>query len=88
MRIQARMCYNTIYPPFCSVFERFRAVLHEGEIDKRVQFIIEGLFAIRKAGFEASGFKAVKTELDLLEAGGSCCNLAHFRNDGVMMCFL
>ncbi|GAX83732.1 hypothetical protein CEUSTIGMA_g11157.t1 [Chlamydomonas eustigma] len=51
-----------------SVFERFRAVLHEGEIDKRVQFIIEGLFAIRKAGFDGSGFKAVKTELDLVEA--------------------
>ena len=52
-----------------SVFERFRAVLHEGEIDKRVQFIIEGLFAIRKAGFEASGFVAIKPELDLVEAG-------------------
>ncbi|MEW5303967.1 MAG: hypothetical protein WDW36_006610 [Sanguina aurantia] len=51
-----------------SIFERFRAVLHEGQIDKRVQFIIEGLFAIRKAGFDASGFKAVKPELDLVEA--------------------
>ena len=34
-----------------------------------MQFIIEGLFAIRKAGFEASGFKAIKPELDLVEAG-------------------
>lgn len=33
-----------------SVFERFRGILHEGEIDKRVQFMIEGLFAVRKAG--------------------------------------
>lgn len=33
-----------------SVFERFRAILHEGEIDKRVQYMIEGLFAIRKVG--------------------------------------
>ena len=33
-----------------SVFERFRGILHEGEIDKRVQFMIEGVFAIRKAG--------------------------------------
>ncbi len=31
-----------------SVFERFRAILHEGSIDKRTQYIIEGLFAIRK----------------------------------------
>ena len=29
------------------IFERFRGILHEGEIDKRVQFMIEGLFAFR-----------------------------------------
>lgn len=34
------------------IFERFRGILHEGEIDKRVQFLIEGLFAIRKAKFQ------------------------------------
>ncbi|KXZ52169.1 hypothetical protein GPECTOR_10g798 [Gonium pectorale] len=50
------------------VFERFRAILHEGQISKRVQFIIEGMFALRKAGFEASGFPALKPELDLVEA--------------------
>lgn len=38
-----------------SIFERFRGILHEGQIDKRVQFMIEGLFAIRKAGF--TGYK-------------------------------
>ncbi|CAI5495350.1 unnamed protein product, partial [Closterium sp. Naga37s-1] len=48
-----------------SIFERFRGILHEGEIDKRVQFTIEGLFAIRKAKFE--GFPAVLPELDLVE---------------------
>uniref|UniRef100_A0A061QW61 Pre-mRNA-splicing factor CWC22 n=1 Tax=Tetraselmis sp. GSL018 TaxID=582737 RepID=A0A061QW61_9CHLO len=51
-----------------SVFERFRGILHEGEIDKRVQFMIEGLFAVRKAGFETSGHAAVPPELDLVEA--------------------
>ena len=56
--------------PTRSVFERLRAVLHEGAIDKRVQFIIEGLFAVRKAGFEASGHKAVPQALDLVESGG------------------
>jgi pre-mRNA-splicing factor CWC22 len=30
------------------VFERFRAILHEGAIDKRCQYMIEGLFAVRK----------------------------------------
>ncbi len=30
------------------VYERFRAVLHEGRIDKRVQYMIEVLFQVRK----------------------------------------
>jgi len=33
-----------------SVFERLRAILHEGAIDKRCQYMIEGLFAVRKVG--------------------------------------
>ena len=37
---------------YAGIFERFRGILHEGEIDKRVQFLIEGLFAIRKAKFQ------------------------------------
>ena len=36
---------------FNGVFERFRAILHEGEIDKRVQYMIEQLFAVRKSNF-------------------------------------
>ncbi|XP_057782158.1 uncharacterized protein LOC131000322 [Salvia miltiorrhiza] len=47
------------------IFERFRGILHEGEIDKRVQFLIEGLFALRKAKFQ--GYPAVRPELDLVE---------------------
>ena len=47
------------------IFERFRGILHEGDIDKRVQFMIEGLFAVRKAGFE--GKKGVPQELDLVD---------------------
>ncbi|KAA8528110.1 hypothetical protein F0562_035021 [Nyssa sinensis] len=47
------------------IFERFRGILHEGEIDKRVQFLIEGLFAIRKAKFQ--GYPAVRPELDLVD---------------------
>uniref|UniRef100_A0A0D3CVR1 MI domain-containing protein n=1 Tax=Brassica oleracea var. oleracea TaxID=109376 RepID=A0A0D3CVR1_BRAOL len=44
---------------------RFRGILHEGDIDKRVQYLIEGLFAIRKAKFQ--GHPAVRPELDLVE---------------------
>ncbi|RWR74683.1 pre-mRNA-splicing factor CWC22 [Cinnamomum micranthum f. kanehirae] len=47
------------------IFERFRGILHEGEIDRRVQFLIEGLFAIRKAKFQ--NYPAVRPELDLVE---------------------
>ncbi|KAM3741104.1 hypothetical protein ACB098_08G151100 [Castanea mollissima] len=46
------------------IFERFRGILHEGEIDKRVQFLIEGLFVIRKAKFQ--GYPAIRPGLDLI----------------------
>jgi hypothetical protein len=49
-----------------AIFERFRGVLHEGEIDKRVQYMIEGLFAVRKTNF--ADFPALESELDLVEA--------------------
>lgn len=48
-----------------AVFERFRAILHEGYIEKRVQYTIETLFAVRKSGF--SDYPAVSHELDLVE---------------------
>lgn len=50
------------------VFDRLRAILHEGiGVGTRTQYIIEGLYAVRKAGFEASGHPAVPPELDLVE---------------------
>jgi len=50
---------------FNQIFDRFRAILHEGEIDKRVQYTIEALFAIRKTAF--AEHPAVKPELDLVD---------------------
>lgn len=35
-----------------SVFERMRSVLHEGDLDKRTQYMIEVMFAVRKDGFK------------------------------------
>eukprot|EP01138_Halocafeteria_seosinensis_P009483 gb/GECG01009691.1/.p1 GENE.gb/GECG01009691.1/~~gb/GECG01009691.1/.p1 ORF type:complete len:1013 (+),score=194.59 gb/GECG01009691.1/:1-3039(+) len=49
-----------------AIFERFRSILHEGQIDKRVQFMIEALFAVRKSGF--ADYPRVLPELDLVEA--------------------
>ena len=34
-----------------AIFERFKGILHEGEIEKRVQYSIEHLFAVRKTKF-------------------------------------
>lgn len=48
------------------MFERFRAILHEGAIDKRVQYTIEALFAARKSGFKE--YPGVPAELDLIDA--------------------
>lgn len=48
-----------------AVFERLRNILHSAEIDKRVQYMIEVMFAIRKDGFK--DHPAVIQELDLVE---------------------
>ncbi|CAM9586937.1 unnamed protein product, partial [Phaeothamnion confervicola] len=49
-----------------AIMQRFQSILQEGDIDKRVQYTIEGLFAVRKGGF--SEHPAVPAELDLVEA--------------------
>ncbi|KAI8104902.1 hypothetical protein M9435_000079 [Picochlorum sp. BPE23] len=50
------------------IFDRLRAILHEGrDVDKRTQYVIEGLYAVRKTGFEASGYPVIPENLDLVE---------------------
>lgn len=48
-----------------AIFERFRNILHEGEIEKKVQYVVENLFAIRKTRF--ADHPGVIPELDLVE---------------------
>lgn len=48
------------------IFERFRGILHEGEIDKRVQFMIEGLFAIRKTRFQVDFIAFLKSHFRVM----------------------
>merc|ERR1719359_2783030 len=43
----------------------FRSILHEGEIDKRVQYVIEGLFEVRRKKFK--DYPMLMEELDLVE---------------------
>jgi len=48
------------------VFERFRTILNEGLIDRRVQYMIEKLFDVRRKAFK--DFPPITQELDLVEA--------------------
>lgn len=48
-----------------AVFDQFRSILHEADIDKRVQYMIEVLFQVRKEKYKDN--LAVKEELDLVE---------------------
>ncbi|XP_015592234.1 pre-mRNA-splicing factor CWC22 homolog [Cephus cinctus] len=48
-----------------AIFEMLRNILHEGQLDKRVQYMIEVIFQIRKDGFK--DHEAVSEELDLVE---------------------
>ncbi|KAL6859609.1 hypothetical protein J3F83DRAFT_748328 [Trichoderma novae-zelandiae] len=48
-----------------AVFDQFRNILHESDIDKRTQYMIEVLFQIRKDKFK--DHPAIKEELDLVE---------------------
>lgn len=48
-----------------AVFDQFRSILHEADIDKRVQYMIEVLFQVRKDKYKDN--PAIKEELDLVE---------------------
>ncbi|KAJ5688572.1 Pre-mRNA-splicing factor cwc22 [Penicillium macrosclerotiorum] len=48
-----------------AVFDQFRNILHEADIDKRVQYMIEVLFQVRKDRYK--DHLAIKEELDLVE---------------------
>ncbi|XP_053327185.1 pre-mRNA-splicing factor CWC22 homolog [Spea bombifrons] len=48
-----------------AIFERLRNILHESEIDKRVQYMIEVMFAVRKDGFK--DHPVIPDGLDLVE---------------------
>ncbi|KAI0528080.1 hypothetical protein F5B22DRAFT_18524 [Xylaria bambusicola] len=48
-----------------AVFDQLRSTLHEADIDKRTQYMIEVLFQVRKDGYKDS--PAIREELDLIE---------------------
>ena len=52
-------------PIALAVFDQFRNILHEQDIDKRVQYMIEVLFQVRKDKYKDN--PAIREELDLVE---------------------
>ncbi|THZ32924.1 MIF4G-domain-containing protein [Aureobasidium pullulans] len=48
-----------------AVYDQFRSILHEADIDKRTQYMVEVLFQVRKDRYKDN--PAVKEELDLVE---------------------
>lgn len=56
-----------------AIFERLRNILHEGDLDMRVQYMIEVMFAIRKDNFK--DHPAVLPELDLIEESDQTTHL-------------
>lgn len=48
-----------------AIFEMLRNILHEGQLDKRIQYMIEVIFQVRKDGFKDHA--AIIEELDLVE---------------------
>ncbi|KKY28066.1 putative cell cycle control protein [Phaeomoniella chlamydospora] len=52
-------------PIALAVFDQFRSILHEADIDKRVQYMIEVLFQVRRDRYKDN--PAIKDELDLVE---------------------
>lgn len=52
-------------PIALAVFDQFRTILHEADIDKRTQYMIEVLFQVRKDRYKDN--PAIKEELDLVE---------------------
>jgi pre-mRNA-splicing factor CWC22 len=58
-------CFIVFFFLSLAIFERLRNILHESEIDKRVQYMIEVMFAVRKDGFK--DHPVILDGLDLVE---------------------
>lgn len=62
-----------------AIYERFRAILHEGKIDKRTQYMIEVLLQIRRDKYK--DFTPVVEELDLVEENDQITHYISIEDD-------
>lgn len=49
--------------------DEMRQVLQEGQVEQRVQYLLEGLFKVQRDGFGEAGFPKIPEGLDLVEPG-------------------
>lgn len=63
------------------IFERLRAILNEGEVDTRSQYIIEKLFEVRRKKFE--DFPATLPELDLIDEDDQQTHMVDLLDDSL-----
>jgi len=64
-----------------AIYERFRTILHEGQIDRRVQYVIEGYMKVCKDKFK--DFPGVVEELDLVEEDDQITHEIDLLNDTI-----
>lgn len=76
------LLYLSLFFTFCfwlAIFERLRNILHESEIDKRVQYMIEVMFAVRKDGFK--DHPVILEGLDLVEEDDQFTHMLPLEDD-------
>lgn len=64
-----------------AVFDRLRHVLHEADLDKRVKYMIEVMFQVRKDGFKDN--PAIITDLDLVEEEDQFTHMKSVQEEGL-----
>ena len=63
-----------------AVFDRLRNILYNGDIEKRVQYLVEVMFAIRKDGFK--DHPSVIEELDVVDESDEITHLLRLEEAG------
>lgn len=63
-----------------AIFDRLRSILHESQIDKRVQYMIEVAVQVRKDGFK--DFPSVISELDQVEEDDQFTHMLTLEDSG------
>ena len=62
------------------IFERLRAILNEAQLEKRVQYMIEVMFAVRKDKFKVSSIfrRGEGQNIDILLLSSVCTSMYLF----------